>query len=76
MEILDDLSVIYQSETQQNSKDEIFKSVICKMKCLMPDRASVMKSYGKKVVDFKSSLLGEEESVTQFLYCNAHFLLG
>ena len=41
----------------------------------MSDRASAMKLFDKKLADLKNSILGENTS-TNFLFCNAHFLLG
>ena len=41
----------------------------------MTDRASVMKSFDKKMQDYLLSELGIHVQLN-FLYCNAHFLLG
>ena len=54
----------------------LFKDVIRKMKCLMSDRASVMKCFDAKVAKFKYDLLEGEDCSTHFLFCNAHFLLA
>ena len=42
----------------------------------MSDRASVMKAFDKMLHDYRKDILGEEDISTQFLYFNAHFLLG
>ncbi|GFO41869.1 hypothetical protein PoB_006837400 [Plakobranchus ocellatus] len=57
------------------NEEKVFKEIIEKLKCLMSDRAAVMKSFDSKMAVFKNELLGKESS-TYFIFCNAHFLLG
>ncbi|GFS20710.1 hypothetical protein ElyMa_005063400 [Elysia marginata] len=53
------------------------REIIKKLKCLMSDRAAVMKCFDTKMALFKNNILKEDTS-THFLFCicNAHFLLG
>ena len=47
------------------------------MKCLMSDRASVMKLFDKKLAALRNDIVLVGGDVqTHFLFCNAHFLLG
>ncbi|GFR82131.1 LOW QUALITY PROTEIN: hypothetical protein ElyMa_002357600 [Elysia marginata] len=69
--ILQELSQLMGEEDQQ----EVLKTMLKKVCTTMSDRASVMKSFNKKFEDFRKDRLGEEVQ-TNFLYCNAHYLLG
>ncbi|GFR79596.1 hypothetical protein ElyMa_004024700 [Elysia marginata] len=75
LEMLDELSSIY-CQTEKALKDDVFKELITKMKCLMSDRAAVNKLFNKKMAEFRQDYLGNETPAMHFLYCNAHFLLG
>ena len=61
--------------SEDEEKETIFKGVLEKVTSVMSDRASVMKSYNEKLLQYKQTELGEDAGV-HFLYCNAHFLLG
>ncbi|GFO35080.1 hypothetical protein PoB_006158500 [Plakobranchus ocellatus] len=74
IDMFHDLCEVYNS-SEVVDKEKLFKEIVGKMKCLMSDRASVMKLFDKKVAEFKNNLLGDDAS-THFLFCNAHFLLG
>ena len=67
---------VYCMDDSSSDKDVLFKEFIFKLKALMSDRASVMKCFDRKVAEFKSELLGEDDCSTHFLFCNAHFLLA
>ena len=55
-----------------NDEDDLSSlETIRKLKCLMSDRASVMKSFDKKFPQYKYDLLGGEDCSTHFLFCNA-----
>ena len=56
--------------------DEIHKEMLGKMFAVMSDRSSVNKSFNIKLNEYRESLLKEDSVDLQFLYCNAHFLLG
>ncbi|GFR87131.1 hypothetical protein ElyMa_006068700 [Elysia marginata] len=42
----------------------------------MSDRAAVMKAFDRLLHEYRQNLLGEDNISTQFIFCNAHFLLG
>ena len=74
--IFDELSNMYCSTMDTVSKDKVLKEIISKLKCIMSDRATVMKAFDKMLHDYRKDLLGQDDISTQFLFCNAHFLLG
>ena len=49
--------------------------ILSKLKSLMSDRAANMELFNKKMLEYKKDLLGGDTTI-QFLYCNAHFLIG
>ena len=61
--------------SEDEEKETIFKGVLEKVTSVMSDRASIMKSYSEKLLQYKKTELGEDFGV-HFLYCNAHILLG
>ncbi|GFO24639.1 hypothetical protein PoB_005114400 [Plakobranchus ocellatus] len=69
------LSTIYCEGEADINEEKVFKEIIEKLKCLMSNRAVVMKSFDSKMAAFKNELLGKESS-TYFIFCNAHFVLG
>ena len=75
IDLLDELSEIYCLHSEEEEKETIFKGVLEKVTSVMSDRASVMKSYNEKLLQYKKTELGEDAGI-HFLYCNAHFLLG
>ena len=75
VELLQELTTIYYEKEEAAERDAIFKEILSKMKCLMSDRAAVMKLFNKKISELKMDTIGEDAD-TNFLYCNAHFLLG
>ncbi|GFN81880.1 hypothetical protein PoB_000838600 [Plakobranchus ocellatus] len=70
------LCEIYCKANEEFDLSILFKEVIRKLKCVMSDRASVMKSFDKKLAAFRKDLLDDEDCSTHFLFCNAHFLLA
>merc|ERR1712002_1355794 len=60
----------------EDKMDEIHKEMLGKMFAVMSDRSSVNKSFNTKLNEYRESLLQEDSVDLQFLYCNAHFLLG
>ena len=73
--LLKDLCETYCSVDDTLVLDSLFREMLVKLKCLMSDRAAVMKLFDKKMAAFKNQFLGED-CTTHFLFCNAHFLLG
>lgn len=64
------------SDVEQLEKDVLFKDILSKLKCLLSDRAEVMKCFDSKFAKYKYDLLNDEDASTHFVYCNVHFLLG
>ena len=60
----------------EDKMNEIHKEMLGKMFAVMSDRSSVNKSFNTKLNEYRESLLQEDSVDLQFLYCNAHFLLG
>lgn len=75
VQLLQEISDIYCCDNDDADHDEVFNQLISKLSSTMSDRAAVMKSFDKKLLEFISSTLGREVHV-HFLHCNAHFLLG
>ena len=73
VELFKGLSEVYSEDVQEREK--VLKEILCKMKCVMSDRAAVMKPFDRKLEEFKKQTIGKDVS-THFLFCNAHFLLG
>ena len=73
VELFKELSEVYSEDVEEREK--VFKEILCRMKCIMSDRAAVMKLFDRKLEEFKKQTIGEDVS-THFLFCNAHFLLG
>jgi hypothetical protein len=55
--------------------DEEREEVVRNLTSLMTDRAITMKAFGQKLQEKKHAILENEDSL-EFLFCNAHFLLG
>ncbi|KAK6173018.1 hypothetical protein SNE40_016558 [Patella caerulea] len=70
--LLRELADVYDVE----NAEETFQSVLHKLMDLMSDRASVLKSFNSAMEVNRRELLGDDAVQMQFLYCNAHFLLG
>ncbi|GFO10488.1 hypothetical protein PoB_003699300 [Plakobranchus ocellatus] len=69
--------VINNNDKTKEEHSKVLKDILKKMKCLMSDKASVMKSFNQKVSEFRQALLVGEGDVSKlFLFCNAHFLSG
>ena len=73
LELFDELSDVY-CQTEEADPDETLKMILSKLKSLMSDRAANMKLFNK-MLEYKKDLLGGDMTI-QFLYCNAHFLIG
>ena len=69
--LLKELAYVYDEEEIEKS----FKAMLTNMTGLMSDRASVMKSFGRKLNETRQKELGQTDNLA-FLHCNAHFLLG
>ena len=61
---------------EEEKKDDTIKEMMKKMTAVMSDRSSVNKSFNMKLADYRDSLLAEDSIDLEFLFCNAHFLLG
>ena len=72
VDILQELCAIFDEdgELQEN-----FRSMLMKLTSVMSDRCSVMKSFKEQLNDYRKSELGMDGDL-EYLYCNAHFLLG
>lgn len=71
MQMLEELSDLHPADEAQQS----FVRMLLGLSGVMSDRASVMKSFGKRLQDERQVLLQIDEGL-DFLHCNAHFLLG
>lgn len=71
--LLQELSDLFHDSPQE--RDAHFKRMCSNLKAIISDRAAVMKKYKRDMNDLIQTTLATEESV-EFLYCNAHFLLG
>ncbi|RUS74049.1 hypothetical protein EGW08_018198 [Elysia chlorotica] len=74
VEFLEELTDIYDDITDAE-RDRLFLEYLQAINSTMSDRASVMKSFCQKFGDLRSLVLGEDVR-TNFLFCNAHFMLG
>ena len=71
--LLKELAYVYDEEEIEKS----YKAMLSNMTGVMSDRASVMKSFGRKLNETRQKELGQTETDNlEFLHCNAHFLLG
>ena len=59
----------------EDEKDQHFRTALQHLSGLMSDRASVNKAMKRDVNDLWKATLGTDEDL-EFLFCNAHFLLG
>ena len=59
----------------EDEKDQHFRTALQHLSGLMSDRASVNKAMKRDVNDLRKATLGTDEDL-EFLFCNAHFLLG
>ena len=75
IDLLDELSDVHCQANEGTDKNDVFKTILVKMKSLMSDRAANMKLFNQKMLEHKKELLGDDASI-HFLYCNAHFLIG
>ena len=71
LNLLQELSEVYSDEEREQN----FLRILGNLSGVMSDRASVMKKYKEELNDAIKTTLGTQENI-QFLYCNAHFLLG
>ena len=67
-----ELCSIHCSSNDEHDLSSLFKETIRKLKCLMTDRASVMKCFDKKLVQYKYDLLDGEDCSTHFIYFVMH----
>jgi aubergine-like protein len=73
--LLMELSDVYTAD--DGDQQLIYKNLLRKMISLMSDRASVMKSFNTAMNRNRNETLGlGDDEQLQYLYCNAHFLLG
>ncbi|GFR88074.1 hypothetical protein ElyMa_006091600 [Elysia marginata] len=72
VEMIEELSELYGDD----EKDDLFFLQLLKnITSTLSDRASVVKSFSQNFGEMKNLMLGENKR-TNFLFCNAHFLLG
>ena len=71
LNLLQELSEVYSDEEREQN----FLRILGNLSGVMSDCASVMKKYKEELNDAIKTTLGTQENI-QFLYCNAHFLLG
>ena len=71
LNLLQELFEVYSEEEQQQH----FRRMLSNLSGVMTNRVSVMKKYKQDLNDAIQTTPGATESI-QFLYCNAHFLLG
>ena len=62
------------SESKEDAED-ILKDIFRHMVATMTDRAATMKSFGRSLKGLKMEVLADDAGL-DFLFCNAHFLLG
>ena len=74
LDLFDELKDVH-CQTEGADPGETLKMILSKLKSLMSDRAANMKCFNKKMLEYKKDLIGEDATI-QFLYCNAHFLIG
>ena len=70
--MMEELSDLYGGE----EKEAIYKEMMKKMFAVMSYRSSVNKLFNTQLESHRETILGEEAAGLQFVYCNAHFLLG
>ena len=71
--LLEELAVIYEDD--DTKRQEKFMEFLQKLSGLMSDRAAVMKCFNERLSTLRKDLLQTDEDL-DFLYCNAHVLLG
>ena len=71
--MIDELSSVYEDDP--NEKEAVSRKILHKMFAVMSDRCSVNKAFNQQLSDYTKNVLGNDID-TQFLFCNAHFLLG
>ena len=72
-DLLEELAVIYEDD--DTKRQEKFMEFLQKLSGLMSDRAAVMKCFNERLSTLRKDLLQTDEDL-DFLYCNAHVLLG
>ena len=75
VQLFQELSKVYCEVATEAEMQTVYREIISKLKCLMSDRAAVMKLFNKKIAALRNEVVGEDAH-TNFLFCNAHFLLG
>lgn len=75
VDMFEEISNLYAT-FHDSCNSDVFKQIISKLKCIMSDRAAVMKLFDRQMAEYKKDLLQDQEASTHFLFCNAHFLLG
>ena len=71
LNLLQEISEVFSEEEKQ----EHFLRILRNLSGVMSDRATVMKRYKEDLNQAIQATLGTDESI-EFLFCNAHFLLG
>lgn len=72
--ILQERAELTEDVSTEGTEDN-FKNLLSKLCTTMSDRASVNKKFNRLLNDYKTETLGTESDIN-FLFCNAHFLLG
>ena len=60
---------------EEETRGELLKSMLRKVCTTMSNRAAIMKSFNEKFDEMRREIVGGEIQ-TNFIYCNAHCLLG
>ncbi|XP_064636439.1 uncharacterized protein LOC135493239 isoform X1 [Lineus longissimus] len=74
--ILKELADIHGFVENAADTEATFKELVRKLSALMSDRASVNKAYNREFDKKRKEIIGDESAQLEFIYCNAHFLLG
>ena len=72
--LLQELVAVHDDD--DTSMETNFREILTKLNGLMSDRASVNKAFNKAMNEKRSTILNDENLKLEFVYCNAHFLLG
>ena len=59
----------------EDETNEVVKEIYSNLASTMTDRTATMKTFGRQFAEKKNEIL-ETDTGLEFLFCNAHFLLG
>ena len=59
----------------EDETNEVVKEIYSNLASTMTDRTATMKTFGRQLAEKKNEIL-ETDTGLEFLFCNAHFLLG